>query len=74
MVTDAAGTRTRTFNTVGATLNETFTAGMLNGIQVTNGYDTLLRRQSLGTTMNATSLVSRYADDVDFLRIWFSLR
>ena len=54
-VTDAAGTRTRTFNTVGATLNEQFTAGMLNGIQVTNSYDGLLRRQSLGATMNATS-------------------
>ena len=65
MVTDAAGTRTRTFNTVGATLNETFTAGMLNGIQVSNGYDGLLRRQSLSAAMNATSLVSQaYGYDV----------
>ena len=64
-VTDAAGTRTRTFNAVGATLNEQFTAGMLNGIQASNGYDGLLRRQSLGATMNATSLVSQtYGYDV----------
>jgi RHS repeat-associated protein len=64
-VTDAAGTRTRTFNVANSVLTEQFTVGLQIGIQVTNGYDTFLRRQSLSAAKGATTLVSQtYGYDV----------
>ena len=46
-VTRGAGTETLTYNDAGEVLSEAYAGGSLDGLSVTHGYDTLLRRQSL---------------------------
>ena len=48
----------RTFNDAGHLLTESYTAGPLAGLSVTNGYDTLLRRIRLALLSGSTVLAS----------------
>jgi RHS repeat-associated protein len=58
-VIDAAGTHTRTFNAAGSLQTEQITAGILNGVGITVGYDSFLRRNSLQTSYGANTLSSQ---------------
>ena len=55
-VTDAAGSHTRTFTVAGDPLTEQITGGVLDGVGVNVGYDSLLRRNSLQTSHGANTL------------------
>jgi RHS repeat-associated protein len=55
-ITDAGGSRTRTYNVGGELQTEQITGGILNGVGITVGYDGLLRRSSLQTSQGATTL------------------
>lgn len=59
MATDAAGSRARTFNNAGEMLSEQITSGVLDGVKVNIGYDTLWQRNSLQTFYNTTALTSQ---------------
>ena len=52
-VTDAAGSRTRTFNVAGQMQTETITGGILDALGINVGYDSFLRRNSLETLRGA---------------------
>ncbi len=56
---DAAGVHARTFNDAGEMLSDQMTSGILDGVKVQPGYDTLWRRNSLQTFYNATALTSQ---------------
>jgi len=47
---------TLTYNDAGSLLSESYTGGPLDGISVTNGYDTLLRRTKLAALFGPTNL------------------
>ena len=59
IVTDAAGTSTRTFNVAGDIATEQIAGGLLDGVGMTVGYDGFLRRNSLQTTHGANTLGSQ---------------
>jgi RHS repeat-associated protein len=58
-VTDAAGTHARTFNNAGALATNQITGGILDGVGLTLGYDSFLRRNSLQTLQGANTLTSQ---------------
>ncbi len=58
-VTDAAGARTRTFDVEDDLQTEAIAGGILDGVNVTVGLDTLLRRSSVQSTHNTTTLSSQ---------------
>jgi len=49
-------TTTRTLNDAGLLLSESFSGGTLNGLAVTNGYDSLLRRSAVGLNTQPSTL------------------
>jgi hypothetical protein len=55
-VTNGATVCVETYNDVGELLGEAYTGGPLNGLSVTNGYDSLLRRTSV-SLLNASSVI-----------------
>ncbi len=55
-VTDAGGARTRTFNARGDVQTEQVTGGILDGVNVTVGYDSFLRRNSLQSSRSGVAL------------------
>jgi len=58
-ITDAAGTRERTFNVTGELQSEQITGGILDLMQVNATFDSFLRRQFLQATRGATVLTSQ---------------
>lgn len=63
-ITDFAGSHTRAFSAAGELQTEQIVGGVLDGVQVSVGYDSFLRRNSLQAAYNATGLVSQtYAYD-----------
>jgi RHS repeat-associated protein len=63
-ITDAAGTRARSFNVAGDLQTEQITGGILDLVQVTSSFDSFLRRESLQASRGATALTSQtYAYD-----------
>lgn len=63
-VTDAAGTHTRAFNARSELQTEQIAGGILDQVQVSAGYDSFLRRQSLQVTSGATVIAGQtYAYD-----------
>ncbi len=58
-VTDAAGNHTLTHNAAGQLQSDTVAGGLLDGVNVTVGYDSFLRRQSFQATRNAVTLASQ---------------
>jgi RHS repeat-associated protein len=58
-VNDAAGNHTFTNNSAGQLLCDQVSGGLLDQVSVTLGYDTLLRRSSLQSTRNTTTLSSQ---------------
>ncbi|MEN3327398.1 MAG: hypothetical protein V7638_2205 [Acidobacteriota bacterium] len=58
-VADAAGSHTLNYNTGGQLLSDQISGGLLDQVTVTNGYDSLLRRNSLQATRNAASLANQ---------------
>lgn len=58
-VTDAGGTHMLTNDAAGNVLSEQILSGILDGLQVTAGYDAYLRRSSLQTARNSTTLSSQ---------------
>ena len=58
-VTDAAGTHTLTHSAAGQLLSDQISGGLLDQVSVTVGYDTLLRRNSLQSIRNSTTLHSQ---------------
>ena len=63
-VTDAAGSRTRSFNVASELQTEQIAGGVLDGIGITVGYDTLLRRTSLQSAHGVNTLsIQGYAYD-----------
>jgi len=58
-ITDLAGTRTRTFNAGGGLQTEQVAGGLLDAVQVTVGYDSFLRRNSLQASYSANVLVNQ---------------
>ncbi len=58
-ITDAAGARTRTFNVEGELQTEQIAGGILDGVNVTVGFDSFLRRNSVQSTHNSTTLSSQ---------------
>jgi len=55
-ISDAAGSRVRTFNLAGQLQTEQITGGLLDGAGITVGYDSFLRRNSLQSSHNANIL------------------
>jgi RHS repeat-associated protein len=55
-ITDAAGAHTLTYNVTGEIQTEQIAGGILDGINITVGYDGFLRRTSVQTALNTTSL------------------
>ena len=55
-VTNGSTVCVQTYNDVGELLGEAYTGGPLNGLSVTNGYDSLLRRTSV-SLLNASSVI-----------------
>jgi len=54
-----------TFNDAGQALTETYTAGLLNGLSISNSYDSLFRRQNLSVLSGASTLAqTAYGYDV----------
>lgn len=63
-ITDASGTRTRTYNVRGVLKTESISGGLLDLVQVNASYDEHLRRQYVQSVSGATVLVSQtYAYD-----------
>jgi YD repeat-containing protein len=58
-ITDAAGARTRTYSVEDDLLTETIASGILAGVNVTVGLDSQLRRSSVQSTHNTTTLSSQ---------------
>ena len=58
-VTDAAGEHILTYNAAGQLQSDQIAGGLLDGVSVTTGYDEFLRRDSLQSTHNATTLSSQ---------------
>ena len=58
-ITDAAGSRTRTFNLAGELQTEQIGGGILDGVGLNVGYDSLLRRNSLQTSHGTNALSSQ---------------
>ena len=56
-VSDAAGTRALSYKDDGQPSTESFTAGMFNGMNITSGYDSFLRRNSFQVQTSGTTLV-----------------
>lgn len=56
---DAVGTSALVFSSSGQLLSHQFATGILDGITITMGYDSSLRRNSLTATRNAVSLVNQ---------------
>jgi RHS repeat-associated protein len=64
-ITDAAGSHVRTFNVAGELQSDQITGGILEGVGVTVGFDSFLRRQSLQTTHGANTISSQsYGYDI----------
>ncbi len=57
-VTNGATVCNWTYNNVSELLSETYTGGPLNGLSVTNGYDSLLRRKNLSLLNSSTAVAS----------------
>jgi len=55
-VTNGATVCSRIYSDVGDLLIESYTAGLLNGLSVTNGYDSLLRRTGLAALQSSNPL------------------
>lgn len=55
-ITDAAGSHSLTFNPAGELQTEQISGGILDGVGLTVGYDSFLRRSSLQVTQGATTL------------------
>ena len=55
-ITDAAGARTRTYSVEDDLLTEQITGGVLDGVSVTVGLDSFLRRTSVQSAHNTTTL------------------
>jgi RHS repeat-associated protein len=58
-VSDAGGIRQRTFTVAGQLATEQITGGLLNGVGLTVGYDSFLRRNSLQTSHGSNTLSSQ---------------
>ena len=58
-ITDASGSRVRTFNVRGELQTENITTGILDGVGITVGYDSFLRRDSLQTSHSTNTLNSQ---------------
>jgi RHS repeat-associated protein len=58
-ITDAGGTRERTYNVAGELQTEQITGGILDLMQVSAGFDSLLRRQFLQASRGGTVLASQ---------------
>jgi RHS repeat-associated protein len=58
-VTDAAGSRTRTFNVANEMQTEQIAGGILDGVSINVGHDSLLRRNSLQTLHGTNTLSSQ---------------
>jgi RHS repeat-associated protein len=58
-LTDAAGAHTLTHNAAGQLQSDQIVGGLLDGVNVTIGYDGFLRRNSLQSTRNAATLGSQ---------------
>lgn len=58
-ITDFAGSHTRTFTAAGELQTEQTAGGILDGVQVTVGYDSFFRRNSLQAAYNSTTLNSQ---------------
>ena len=58
-ITDAAGSRTRTFTGAGELQTEQIAGGILDGVSFNVGYDSLQRRNSLQTSHGANTLSSQ---------------
>jgi len=58
-VTNGATVCSRIYNDVGDVLIESYTAGPLNGLSVTNGYDSLLRRTDLAVLQSSNPLIQQ---------------
>ena len=56
-------TATRAFNPAGQLLAESYSGGVLDGLSVTNGYDSLLRRSSLAALHNSSFLLHTFGFD-----------
>jgi RHS repeat-associated protein len=55
-ISDSAGSHTLTHNADGQLLSDQITGGLLDGVNLTIGYDGFLRRNSLQSSQNATTL------------------
>jgi RHS repeat-associated protein len=62
-VTNGATVCNWTYNDAGEPLTEAYTGGPLNGISVTNGYDSLLRRKNLSLLNSAILASTAYGYD-----------
>jgi RHS repeat-associated protein len=58
-ITDAGGSRVRSFNVAGQLQSEQITGGILDGVGVTIGYDSFLRRNSLLSFQGVNTLTSQ---------------
>jgi len=58
-ISDAAGAHTRTYTVAGDLLTEQISTGILDGLGVSVGYDSFLRRNSVQTTSGATIFSSQ---------------
>ncbi len=57
-ITDASGTRTLSYNSVGQLEGESISGGILNGVSLSATYDGLLRRSSFTAARNSATLAS----------------
>ena len=67
-VTQGAATQTLAYSEAGQLLSESYTAGPLTGLSVTNGFDQLLRRNALAMTVEPATLTQFGYDDVSRLK------
>jgi RHS repeat-associated protein len=58
-ITDAAGAHTLAYNQAGEFQSEAISGGALDGVNVSVGFDTVLRRNSLQVTRSATTYLSQ---------------
>jgi RHS repeat-associated protein len=64
VITNGPAVTTLTLNDAGETLTESYNGGPLNGLSVTNGFDSLLRRISV-TVLNGSSVLARTTNSYD---------
>jgi RHS repeat-associated protein len=58
-----------TYNNAGQLLTESYTGGPLNGLSVTNTYDTLMRRRAIGLASQPSTLTEFGYDNASRLRV-----